>query len=339
MSLEAINEQLLRAVGVGIALFDADTLKLRFQNDVFATWFEGFDAGVALAEVFPKLDIEAMRAAVETAGRYASELKVQKRRRTLVFAQIFSRVALSDGALVVLECQNITRIRELELMIESYSAMVERNTREIQREKEQVEKLLLNIMPRPAYEEYRNFGIVAPQKYGSVTVLVLDFIGFAEAIDRLPPASFVGELNELYSAFDRIGDQFACERIKTTGDTYLCVAGMHDPTMDHAAAAANAGIRFIRYLKRRNDNAETKWRCRIGVAAGPAIGSVVGVQKYVYDIFGDAVNAAFETRAHAAEMEALVAADTARLLGGGPQLVAPRSQAARKAGLMALATG
>ncbi len=338
MSLSAINEQLLRAVGVGIALFDAESQVLRFQNDVFATWFEDAPVGATFAEIFPQLDLAAMRAALDTNGRYGTELRVRKKRRTLIIAQIITLAEVGDETVIVLECQNITRIRELEFMIESYSTMVERNTREIQREKEQVEKLLLNIMPRGAYEEYRSSGIVAPQRYPCVSVLVLDFVDFAETAETLPPATFVSELNELYSAFDRIGEQFSCERIKTTGDTYLCIAGMHDPTIDHAAAVSNAAVRFIRYLTRRNDNADTQWRCRIGVATGPVLGSVVGVQKYVYDVFGRAVNEASDIHAHAAEMEALAAADTVEQLQGkeGLALVPAKAAEARDAGAMAL---
>ena len=212
-------------------------------------------------------------------GTIATEGEFRKKRRTLVIAQTFSRARVGDEDLLVLECQNITRIRELESMIESYSAMVERNTREIKREKEQVEKLLLNVLPRGAYEEYKSFGVVQPQKYDAVSVLVLDFVDFNETIDRLPPATFVSELNELYGAFDRIGEQLGCERIRTTGDTYRCVAGMHDPTMDHAAAIAKAATRFLRFLDRRNDNSEVQWHCRIGLGFGPVVGSVVGVQK------------------------------------------------------------
>lgn len=324
MSLGAINEQLLRAVGVGVALFDAHSLQRRFQNDVFGTWFEAADADVRIGELFPQLDIDEMRALIDETGRYATELKVRNRRRTMVIAQVFTRAEIGDEAVIVLECQNITRIRELEAMIESYSAMVERNTRDIQREKEQVEKLLLNIMPRPVYEEYKASGIVSPQAYESVTVLVLDFVGFAATLKRLPPATFVGELNELYNAFDHIGEQFGCERIKTTGDTYICVAGMHDKTDDHARAVANSAIRFIRYLKRRNDNAENHWVCRIGVATGPVVGSVVGTLKYVYDVFGDAVDAANAARAVATEMEAVVSSETVALLAGALPLTVPQ---------------
>ena len=221
-------------------------------------------------------------------------------------------------------------------MISSYSTMVERNTRDIQREKEQVEKLLLNIMPRVAYDEYKAFGVVAPKKYNAVSVLVLDFVDFSQTIELLPPATFVSELNELYTSFDRIGEQFGCERIKTTGDTYLCIAGLHDATGDHAAAVANAAVRFVRYLKRRNENAETKWRCRIGIGSGAVVGSVVGVQKYVYDIFGPAVNAAMNARGHAAEMEVLLSPESANALANTLDLVVPANDDAIVAKLMAL---
>jgi adenylate cyclase len=108
--------------------------------------------------------------------------------------------------------------------------------------------------------------------------------------------------------------------------------------MDHAAAVANAAIRFIRYLSRRNANAETQWHCRIGIGSGPVVGSVVGVQKYVYDVFGPAVDLANEARSKAAEMEALVAPAVATALEGKLELRAPRAEAAREGGLKALAS-
>ena len=99
--------------------------------------------------------------------------------------------------------------------------MVERNTREIKREKEQVEKLLLNIMPRSVYEEFKAFGVVTPQLYDPISVLMLDFVGFTDMVASADPSVTVTELNDIYSAFDRIGEQFGCERIKTIGDFFL----------------------------------------------------------------------------------------------------------------------
>ncbi|MCV2864203.1 adenylate/guanylate cyclase domain-containing protein [Albidovulum sediminicola] len=289
MSIAAINEQLLRAIGVGVALLDLETLRLRFYNDTFREWFGEIEVGQHMTDLFSGLDAEALKAGLSGEGRYATETSFRLRRRTMTVALSFNRALENDEAIAVLVCQNISRIKELESMIDSYSMMVERNTREIKREKEQVEKLLLNMMPRSVYEEYKTFGIVTPRLYDPVAVLCLDFIGFAGMVTAHDPGVIVSELNDIYTAFDRIGEQFGCARIRAVGDFYIAMAGMPDPTDDYAQSAASAAVRFIRYLKQRNETHPIQWTARVGIAAGPVVGSVVGVQKYIYDVFGGAV--------------------------------------------------
>ncbi len=307
MSIEAINEQLLRAIGVGVALVESQSHSLRYANDTFREWFGAPESGAALPELLPDLDIAALSAEMAEKDRYTVEVSFKQRRRTMTVAIEFNRALEGDENLLVLVCQNITRIKELEAMIDSYSMMVERNTHEIKREKEQVEKLLLNMMPRSAYEEYKSFGVVAPRLFDLVSVLTLDFVGFDEILARNDPSVIVSELNDIYTAFDRIGEQFGCERVRTNGDAYFSVSGVPDPVADHAGSVASAAIRFLRYLKRRNETHPIQWHARIGVASGPVIGSVVGVQKYIYDVFGPAVATAEATRMAAQPMS--VAAD------------------------------
>ena len=194
-------------------------------------------------------------------------------------------------------------MRELEQMIDSYSKMVERNTRELEREKERVEKLLLNLMPRSVYEEFKTFGVVTPQLYSNVSVMMLDFVGFTDFAESNDPTVTLGELNDIFTAFDRISEQYGVERIKTLGDAYLAVSGMPEPEPDHAAAVAHCAVRFLRYLERRNQSHPYKWEARIGLASGAAVGSVVGVQKYVYDVFGPAVNMAARLQVFAHPMK------------------------------------
>ena len=311
MTIEAINEQLLRAIGVGVALLDRQTLQFGFRNDTFDEWFGGDAQQTQLQQLFPDLDVNAMQADLTNAGRFTSEIRFKKKRRTLVVALDFTA---AEEDLLVLVCQNITRIKELESMIDSYSMMVERNTREIKREKEQVEKLLLNIMPRSVYEEFKTFGVVTPQMYDPVSVLMLDFVGFTDMVASQDPSVTVTELNDIYSAFDRIGEQFGCERIKTIGDAYITVAGLPVPTPDHAKAIANTAIRFVRYLTRRNLSHPHQWQCRIGLSTGSVVGSVVGIQKYVYDIFGPAVNLASRLQEFADPMQITVQDDVANVL-------------------------
>ncbi len=314
MSIEAINEQLLRAIGVGVGLLNRSSLTFQFTNDTFEEWFADRLRDNALTEVFDELDINALEAALSSTGRYTAEIKYKRKRRTMVIAADFTATKDHGQELVVLVCQNITRIRELESMIDSYSMMVERNTREIKREKEQVEKLLLNIMPRSVYEEYKTFGVVTPQLYEPVSVLMLNFVGFSEMVSSVDPSVTVSELNDIYSAFDRIGEQFGCERIKTMGDAYITVAGLPDPTPEHAKAVADTAIRFVRYLERRNASHPNQWQCRIGLASGAVVGSVVGIQKYVYDIFGPAVNLATRLQEYSEPMQICVENSVAQTL-------------------------
>lgn len=138
---------------------------------------------------------------------------------------------------------------------------------------------------------------------------MLDFVDFTDFAAKTDPTITLGELNDIFTAFDRIVEQYGCERIKTIGDAYLAVSGMPDPSPDHATAVAHCAIRFLRYLERRNQSHQYKWRARIGLGTGAAVGSVVGIQKYVYDVFGPSVNMASRLQVFANPMK-IVAPDT-----------------------------
>ena len=316
--IEAINEQLLRAIGVGVALVDIKSGRLRFANDTFAEWF-GQPSDPSKPIELGSLNLRQALDQISAGGRHTEEVTFKMRRRTLTVAIEFNK-ALDEDDLAVLVCQNISRIKELESMIDSYAMMVERNTHEIRREKEQVEKLLLNMMPRTAYEEYKSFGAVEPRLFDGVSVMSVDFEGFTEVLAANAPSMLVSELNDIFTAFDRIGEQFGCERIRTMGDTYFAVTGVPDPVRDHAGTLAAAATRFLKYIERRNESHQLSWNIRIGLASGPVIGSVVGVQKYVYDVFGPAVSKASQMRLEAQPMSINADASISGLLDSNVKL-------------------
>jgi class 3 adenylate cyclase len=95
--------------------------------------------------------------------------------------------------------------------------MIERQNRDLKKEKERVEKLLLNIMPQQVYEEWKEFGVTTPQRFGSASILMLDFDGFTQMAISQEPTKLISELNDIFTAFDRIVEQFGCERLKTIG--------------------------------------------------------------------------------------------------------------------------
>ncbi len=308
LALTTINEQLLKSIGVGIAILRFKDAKFVFHNAAFTEWFGDPTTSDTVKEAMETLRDQALDSFRET-GRFQGEIQIKPRRRTLVISLNLYLTEMESEKMIVAECQNITRMRELEQMIDSYSNMVERNTRQLEREKERVEKLLLNLMPRTVYEEYKTFGVVTPQLYREVSVLMLDFVGFTDFTEKNDPTVTLGELNDIFTAFDRISEQFGVERIKTIGDAYLAVSGMPEAAPDHATAVANCAVRFLRYLERRNQSHRFQWEARIGLGSGAAVGSVVGVQKYVYDVFGPAVNMAARLQVFAHPMKIVAPID------------------------------
>lgn len=217
-----------------------------------------------------------------------------------------AEVASDTARLLIVECRDISKQREAEYMLESYSKLAEKNARDLQKEKERVEKLLLNIMPRAVLTELSEYGTTTPKLFKDATVLMLDFVGFTEMAISRDPGALVAELNDIFSAFDRIVEMFDCERIKTIGDAYMAVSGLPEANPDHAVNVAKAALRMRRYIERRNESNPNRWQCRIGIASGPVVGSMVGIQKYVYDIFGPAVNLAARLEALCEPMQILI---------------------------------
>jgi adenylate cyclase len=313
--LDRFNKVLLESVGVGLAILRPDTRNIVFANRRFGEWFpDAIEQGRSLDEIIPDIDYRELDSKLGGDFLYACETAIRIKRRTVSFALQFTWHEHDGVAALILECQNISKIKELELMIESYSTMVERQNRTLQREKERVEKLLLNLMPRSVYEEFKTFGVTTPQKYDEVSVLLLDFVGFTDMAITRDPAGLIAELNDIFTSFDRIAEQFGCDRIKTIGDAYMAVSGMPETTADHAHNIARLAILILRYLSRRNATHQQQWRCRIGINCGTVIGSIVGVQKYVYDIFGPGVNLAARMEVLSEPMQITLCEDMHRLI-------------------------
>ncbi len=315
MIIDDFNKKLLETVGVGLVIASYPDLAVVFRNHHVAEWFPGLpDPAGRLDETIPGLDCNALLAALNAGEAYTENLETKVRRRTVSLNVAATRTGHGDSSWIIIELQNVTKMKELEYMISSYSQMVERQNRSLEKEKERAEKLLLNIMPESVYKELKTFGVTTPQRYDDASILMLDFVGFTQLSMTQDPVSLVTELNDIFTAFDRIAEQQGCERIKTIGDAYVAVAGLPDPAPDHAISIARVALMFVRYLKRRNQTHHPQWHCRVGIAPGPVIGSVVGIQKYVYDIFGPGINLASRLEALCNPMEIVLSEEMYGLL-------------------------
>jgi len=305
----------LQSLASPIAVLDLDSMKTVFENAAFFKYFPcQADDCETIFDRIKGLSEEKLRKRMERGRKFEHEIDAKVEPRTYSFRLSFYPLEGSDGKQIVVEGLNISKEKEAEYMLDSYSRMSEKARREMEREKERVEKLLLNIMPRSIYEELKDYGTTTPTKFENASVLFLDFVDFTEMAIARDPGALIAELNDIFSAFDRITELFNCERIKTIGDAYMAVSGVPDTNMDHAVHMAQVALRMKRYLEKRNAAHPTQWRFRIGIASGPIIGSIVGIQKYVYDVFGPAVNLASRLENVCEPMKVTVSEATKELL-------------------------
>ena len=308
-------KQVLQSLDIGIAIVDLNNLSIVLENAKFFQWFPpSVDNDEHLQSRLSGLDIDKALQRLQQQRPYSFETETRTGARTTTLRIDVKPLLETEESLILVQCSDISKQRESEYMLESYSKMSEKNARELEREKERVEKLLLNIMPKSVYEEMKDYGITTPQRFDCASVMMLDFVGFTEMAISRDPTAVISELNDIFSAFDRIVELFGCERIKTIGDAYLAVSGLPEETPDHAQNIAKVALRLKRYLEKRNAAHTEIWSFRIGINSGPVIGSIVGLQKFVYDIFGPGVNLAARMESHSEPMCITLCEDTYELI-------------------------
>jgi adenylate cyclase len=166
----------------------------------------------------------------------------------------------------------------------------------LDKQKVEIETLVLNILPAEVATELRTQGSATPRSYESVSVLFTDFQGFTKIASGLAPKDLVAELNDFFIAFDEIAGRNNLEKIKTIGDAYMCAGGIPTSNDTHPFNTVKAGLEMQKYMDQSNEIRVSKgqepWGLRVGIHTGPVVAGVVGKKKFAYDIWGNAVNIA-----------------------------------------------
>jgi adenylate cyclase len=160
---------------------------------------------------------------------------------------------------------------------------------ELRREKARSEDLLLSILPRTIVDRINAGETMIADHAEEVSILFADIVGFTQMAGRHKPSDLVRFLNSVFTAFDELSARFGAEKIKTIGDAYMVVAGLHHPLPDDAERAIKFALEMNRLLDTRPD---VPFQMRIGIHSGPVVAGVIGKRKKTYDLWGDTVNTA-----------------------------------------------
>lgn len=167
---------------------------------------------------------------------------------------------------------------------------------EISREKVRSENLLLNILPASIADELKEKGSAEAREFDKVTILFTDFKDFTAASSTMTATDLVAEINACFEAFDRIVEKHRIEKIKTIGDAYMCAGGLPGSGKGSVKNTVLAALEMQEFMIQRKEHKRIKeipaFEMRVGIHTGSVVAGIVGVKKFQYDIWGDAVNIA-----------------------------------------------
>lgn len=189
--------------------------------------------------------------------------------------------------------KNIVKQTEI---LEQQSSELEQKNQFLKAEQEKSDNLLQNILPAEIAEQLKNKGTVDAKTYKTVSVLFTDFKGFTQISEKLSPQRIIVELSIFFAKFDEIIGGHFIEKIKTIGDSYMCVGGLPLRNKSNPIDTVLAGLEMQEFVTKLNEEklakGEEAWNLRLGIHTGKVIAGVIGKKKFAYDIWGDTVNTA-----------------------------------------------
>jgi len=178
---------------------------------------------------------------------------------------------------------------------------------------ERSESLLLNILPKEIVAILKNEPRTIADHFEGASVLFADVVNFTPMSASMTPTELVELLNEVFSYFDVLSDRYGLEKIKTIGDCYMVASGVPRPRADHAQALTRMALEMREHVSQREFQGR-KLVFRIGINSGPVVAGVIGRKKFIYDLWGDAVNTASRMESHGQEGIIQITRDTYELI-------------------------
>uniref|UniRef100_A0A673N584 Guanylate cyclase n=1 Tax=Sinocyclocheilus rhinocerous TaxID=307959 RepID=A0A673N584_9TELE len=184
-------------------------------------------------------------------------------------------------------------LSRMEQYANNLEELVEERTQAYLEEKRKAEALLYQILPHSVAEQLKRGETVQAEAFDSVTIYFSDIVGFTALSAESTPMQVVTLLNDLYTCFDAIIDNFDVYKVETIGDAYMVVSGL--PVRNgklHGHEIARMSLALLEAVKtfKIRHRPDEQLKLRIGIHSGPVCAGVVGLKMPRYCLFGDTVN-------------------------------------------------
>jgi adenylate cyclase len=285
-----LRDQAMAASSVGIVIADArlPDMPLIYVNPAFeqitgysAAEVLGYNCRFLQGSKTSQPAIEQLRAAIK-AGEHCTVTLLNYRKDGTPFWNELTISPIYD------DDNNLTHFVGIQADISDRI----RAEKALRLEQQKSERLLLNILPKPIAEQLKQFEGSLAQQFAEATILFADIVGFTPLAAQMPPLELLNLLNQIFSIFDRLAEKHGVEKIKTIGDAYMAACGLPIPKDNHAEAIAQMALDMHQAIEQFQTQQGESFQIRMGINTGPVVAGVIGIKKFSYDLWGDAVNVA-----------------------------------------------
>ena len=161
------------------------------------------------------------------------------------------------------------------------------------------DRLLLSLMPEPVVQRYREGEQTIAQDHQNVTVIFADIVGLDELSAELDSEHVLEIVNKLVRQFDAAAENLGVEQVRTLHNGYLASCGLSVPRLDNVRRTVDFAIEMQRIIHRFNAETGRDLKLRAGIDTGAVSSGLVGRTSLAYDLWGQAVNLAYQVQSGA----------------------------------------
>jgi class 3 adenylate cyclase len=158
------------------------------------------------------------------------------------------------------------------------------------------DRLLLLLMPQRVVDRYRQGEEIIAQDHQDVSVIFADIVGLDRLQAELTSEESLAIINELSRQIDAAAEELGVEPVRTVRNGYLGSCGLNAPRLDNVRRTVDFALEIQRIIGRFNAETGRHLSLRAGIDAGRVSSGLVGRSSIVYDMWGAAVNLAYQVQ-------------------------------------------